>query len=110
LPRLRGPMAVEMSAILADAYYATDRRPQAAAMYARVAAGKSARAVSARLRLAEIALQDKNAAECLKWCQRLLQEPGTIDTGVVLRLMAGAYELKGERDKAICCLSGNVPP
>jgi tetratricopeptide (TPR) repeat protein len=110
LPRLRGPLAIEMSATLADAYYATDKQAQAAALYARVAAGRGPQAVPARLRLAEIALKSKNSNECLKWCRRLLQEPGTTDAGVILRLMAGAYELAGERDKAIRCLSGKVPP
>jgi tetratricopeptide (TPR) repeat protein len=109
LPELRGPAAVEMAATLADACYALDQRPRAARLYARAADGPTPRAVRARQRLAEIALQQGNAPECLKWCERLLQDGEAVDPREVLRIMAKAYELAGQRDKAIRCLSGKRP-
>ena len=107
---LRGPLAAELSYVLAEAHLAADQRGPAGELYAAVAGGRGRRATAARLRLAELALQERNAPECLKWCRKLLQEKEGTDPTAVLRLMAGAYELTGERDKAIRCLSGQVPP
>ena len=61
------------------------------------------------VRLAQIALTEKKPQDCLKCCRELLQEKSTVDVATVLRLMAGAYEQTGERDKAIRCLSGELP-
>jgi tetratricopeptide (TPR) repeat protein len=110
LPSLHGPLASELALALADAYSTLDRRDAAVKMYRRVIEGGVSRgARRARLRLAEIALSEKKPQECLKSCRELLQEQAGVDVPVVLRLMAGAYEQLGERDKAIRCLRGELP-
>lgn len=110
LPSLRGPLASELTLTLADAYSTLDRRDAAVRMYRRVIEGGASHgARRARLRLAEIALSEKKPQDCLKSCRELLQEKAGVDVPVVLRLMAGAYEQMGERDKAIRCLRGESP-
>jgi tetratricopeptide (TPR) repeat protein len=117
LPKLRGPLASELSLALADAWYGrgdsvptADKREAALKLYQKViAGGPSSGARRARLRLAQIALAEKKTQDCLKCCRELLQEKAGVDVPAVLRLMAGAYEQAGERDKAIRCLSGELP-
>ena len=111
LPNLRGPLASELTLALAEAYSTLDRHEAAIKMYRRVIeGGVSNGARRARLRLAEIALGEKKPQECLKSCRELLQQKVGVDVPVVLRLMAAAYEQLGERDKAIRCLQGELPP
>ncbi len=117
LPDLRGPLASELSLSLAEAWYGrgnsaptADKREAAVNLYKKLAAGGPAsEARRARLRLAEIALQEKKPQDCLKSCRELLQEKFGADVPAVLRLMADAYEQTGDRDKAIRCLSGQLP-
>ncbi|HWG43732.1 MAG TPA: tetratricopeptide repeat protein [Gemmataceae bacterium] len=117
LPKLRGPLASELLLALADAWYergesalTADKREAALSLYRKViAGGPSNGARRARLRLAQIALTEKKPQDCLKSCRELLQEKTGVDVPAVLRLMAGAYEQAGERDKAIRCLSGELP-
>jgi tetratricopeptide (TPR) repeat protein len=110
LPLLRGPLAAELALALADAYRNGDRPEEAVKLYGRViAGGPSGAARRARMRLAEIALADKKPQACLKACHELLQEKAGVDVPAVLRLMAGAHEQLGERDKAIRCLEGKLP-
>lgn len=111
LPYLRGQLATELSLSVAEAYWAADKRKAAVDAYRKLlAAGPSSGARRARLRLAEIALAEKNPQDCLKGCRELLQEKSGVDVAAVLRMMAAAYEQLGQRDKAIRCLSGELPP
>jgi tetratricopeptide (TPR) repeat protein len=111
LPYLRGPLASELSLSLAEAYWAADKRKSAVNLYRKLlATAPSSGARRARLRLAEIALAEKNPQDCLKGCRELLQERSGVDVAAVLRLMAIAYDQLGQRDKAIRCLSGELPP
>jgi lipopolysaccharide biosynthesis regulator YciM len=111
MPYLRGPLAVELSLSLAEAYWAADKRKSAVNLYRKLlATAPSSGARRARLRLAEIALAEKNPQDCLKGCRELLQERSGVDVAAVLRLMAIAYDQLGQRDKAIRCLSGELPP
>jgi tetratricopeptide (TPR) repeat protein len=110
LPNLRGPLAADMSLSLAEAYWTAEKREDAVKLFNKVVAGGPAsEARRARLRLAEIALEQKKPQDCLKSCRELLQDKSGVDVPAVLRLMAAAYEQTGERDKAIRCLSGGLP-
>lgn len=95
---------------LAEEHWAADRPEAALPLYQKlIAEGSSTEAKRARLRLAEIALAQKKPQDCLKSCRELLQEKTGVEVPAVLRLMAQAYEQSGEHDKAIRCLSGQVP-
>ena len=109
MPTLRGALSVEMNAILADSCYATGKRTRAAKLYAALETNAGRHSAAAQLRLADIAHQERNPKECLKWGRKALEkaEPGTRKTA--LRLMASSYESTGERDKAILCLTGTPP-
>jgi tetratricopeptide (TPR) repeat protein len=111
LPSLHGPLAAAMSLALAEAYWNADKREAAVNLFNKVVlSGQASEARRARLRLAEIALAQKKPQDCLKSCRELLQERSGVDVPAVLRLMASAYQQTGERDKAIRCLSGTLPP
>ena len=56
-----------------------------------------------------IALHGNKPQDCLKWCREALRGKGRAEAAEVLRLMAGAYEQTGERDKMIRCLAGELP-
>ena len=109
IPRIRGPLSHEMVAILADACLATGRRQQATKLYMDLASGRNRHAASARFRLAEISHSERNAKECLKWCQLVRKDDNLDNKKAVLRLMANAYEWSGENEKAILCLNGTPP-
>jgi tetratricopeptide (TPR) repeat protein len=64
---------------------------------------------SARLRLAEIALDDGRPADCRKWCRQLLDPPQSNDAAIALKLMGRAYEQDGIHQKAALCFAGHVP-
>ena len=110
LKRLRGPLASKLTLELAEEYWAANKPGAALPLYQKlVAGGPSNEGKRARLRLAEIALAEKKTQDCLKCCRELLQEKTGVDVPTVLRLMARAYEQNGEHDKAIRCLSGQLP-
>ena len=109
MPDLRGPLSVEMNAILADTYYATGKRVQAGKLYAALESDSGRHSTAARLRLAELAHQEGNPKDCLRWCRKALEKPEPGTRKAALRLMATSYESTGERDKAILCLTGTPP-
>lgn len=110
LKKLHGPLASQLTWALAEAYWSANKNEAALRLYQKlIAEGPSNGARRARLRLAEIALAEKKSQECLKSCREMLQEKAGVDIPVVLRLMAQAYEQLGEPDKAIRCLSGQLP-
>lgn len=110
LKKLRGPLATKLTLELAEEHWSAGKPDSALPLYQiLIAEGPTAEAKRARLRLAEIALAGKKSQECLKSCRELLQEKVGVDAAAVLRLMAQAYEQLGEHDKAIRCLSGQLP-
>jgi tetratricopeptide (TPR) repeat protein len=110
LKQLRGPLAATLTLELAEEHWAADKLEAALPLYQKlIAGGPSKEGKRARLRLAEIALVEKKPQDCLKFCRELLQEKAGVETPAVLRLMAQAYEQKGEHEKAIRCLSGQLP-
>ncbi|MGH7227322.1 MAG: tetratricopeptide repeat protein, partial [Gemmataceae bacterium] len=110
LLKLRGPLAAQLTLELAEEYWSANKPQEARRLYEKlIAAGASNGVGRARLRLAEIALIEKKPQDCLQSCRKLLQEKTGVDVAAVLRLMAQAYEQSGDRDKAIRCLSGQLP-
>src|SRR5262249_40409748 len=108
--KVRGRLAFELSYHLAEAYFAAEQREKAAPLYEKLATSRDwTRRTQCRLRLAEMALRNDKYTDCLKWCREALQEREGLDIGAVLKLMAKAYEQTGARDKAIRCLSGELP-
>lgn len=110
LKKLRGPLASKLTLELAEEHLSANKAASALPLYQKlIAEGPTNEAKRARLRLAEITLAEKKPQECLKCCRELLQEKYGVDAAEVLRLMAKAYEQTGEHDKAIRCLSGQLP-
>ncbi len=110
LKRLHGSLATKLTLELAEEQWSAGKAEAARPLYQRlVAEGPSNEAKRARLRLAEIDLAGKRSQECLKSCRELLQEKAGVDAAAVLRLMAQAYEQLGDHEKAIRCLSGQMP-
>jgi tetratricopeptide (TPR) repeat protein len=110
LTKLRGPLASKLTLELAEEHWAADKPEAALPLYQKLISGDSSKeGKRARLRLAEIALAEKKSQDCLKFCRELLQEKAEVDVPAVLRLMAQAFEQNGEHDKAIRCLSGQLP-
>lgn len=110
LPWLRGSLAADVSFALAESYYAAERYEAATKLYLSLASGRGAAWVGrVRLRLAAIALHRNKPQDCLKWCREALHGKDRAEAAEVLRLMAGAYEQTGERDKMIRCLAGELP-
>ncbi len=107
---LRGPLAAEMSYILAESLYTADRRDAALQRFAALAGNeKSQWGPRALLRLAEITLQEKRPQDCLTWCRKLLQQPGATDAATILKLMGKAYEQLGDHPRATRCYMGQLP-
>src|SRR5581483_11650291 len=89
--RARGALAERLALALAEAYHAAGQDDRARPLYQELAAGRGGPcAAPARLRLAEIALQEKNAPDCLRWCRLLLHDREGPGAAPVLKLMAGA--------------------
>lgn len=109
MPGLRGPIATEMTMILADACFATGKQDRAGKLYADLAANKSRHSAQARFRLAEVNHKKRNANECLKWSRLVIEDRNPDHRRVTLRRMADAYEWIGDREKAILCLNGTPP-
>jgi tetratricopeptide (TPR) repeat protein len=65
----------------------------------------------AKLRLAEIALDEGRQEECLKWCRESLDASGasSSDAPNILKLMGRAFEQLGVHQKAAICYAGQVP-
>jgi TolA-binding protein len=63
----------------------------------------------ARLRLAEIALDDGRPEDCLESCRALLDPRDEKDAAIVLKLMGRAFEQAGIHQKAAVCFAGQIP-
>jgi TolA-binding protein len=108
---LRGPIAAEMTYSLADYWLTIDKKPAAVGLLASLAGSRDRRwAPRARLRLAEIALEEKQPEQCLLWCRQLLREPNPKELPAIWRLMGRACEQKGDHARAASYYRGEMPP
>lgn len=106
---LDGPVALAMTADLAEHLYRTGRRREARERFELVASRPGGDSFQARLRLAEITLQDHEADDCLRRCRALLKDYPAADLTPVLQVMGKAFAQKGDHDKAAQCFAGKVP-
>lgn len=110
LSRIKGPLAEELTFALADIRYREHRQGQAAEMFTALAStAGSPWASPARFRLAEIALADDRADDCLFLCSQLLREDPGFDRVVLFPVMGRAYEKMGKHVLAAKCFAG-LPP
>jgi tetratricopeptide (TPR) repeat protein len=109
LQKVDCPLALEMTADLADYLYRTGRRGEARPRYEALASQSSKHAFHAELRLAEIALQEHHLDDCLQRCRKLLREHPAADLTPVLQVMGKAFAQKGDYEKSAQCFAGKVP-
>jgi hypothetical protein len=105
----RGPVAAQMTFDAAAWYDLLDRPEQARQRYLAVAATDSrGLGAKAELRLASIALRQRNAEECVRRCRAVVGRAG-VDRPEVLALMGRAYESRRQFRLAADCFAGRVP-
>ncbi len=110
LPGLKGPVAEEMAYAVAEDYFARDQRAPAAKLYATLVKGEGGKVANeATLRLAEIALRENRARDCLTLCRKVLDPKKPATRTAALKLMGQAYEMTKEHLKAAECFAGKVP-
>ncbi len=108
LPESRGRIAAEMSFALANAWYAERHEDALRLLQGLAKGGEPDWSGRARLRLAEIALDEKQPEECLKWCRTLLLDKSQVDPAKVFRLMGRAYEQTGDHVRAAKFFRGEL--
>lgn len=110
LTRASGPLAGEMTCTLADYLESAGRRADAKRWLAPLATtDQGAWTIQARYQLAEIALKEKQPADCLAWCRKLLADQRSADVQATLKVMGQAFELAGEHRQAARCFAGFFP-
>lgn len=105
----RGPLSARMTFEAAEWYDLLDRRNDARQRYLAVAViDPKGYGPSAELKLAEMALRERKADECVRRCRALLAREGT-DRAAVLAVMGKGYELTRNYRAAADCFAGRVP-
>jgi tetratricopeptide (TPR) repeat protein len=105
----RGPLARRMSFEAAQWYDALGRADAARQRYLAIAAtDPNGLGPKAELGLAELALREKKADECVRRCRRLLARDG-VERAAVLAAMGRGYELQKNFRAAADCFAGRVP-
>jgi tetratricopeptide (TPR) repeat protein len=106
----RGPAGSEMMVTLAEYYYTADKKNEAVRLLSTLSQTESAKwQVTAKLRLAEIALKEQKPQECLDQCRVLLTDKKAQDKIPILNLMGKAYEVNGDHQRAARCFAGQTP-
>jgi tetratricopeptide (TPR) repeat protein len=111
LPAARGPLAVEMAFVLGDFLAgAEQQRDRARQLLTSVAEMENSKwTARARLRLAEIALDDKRPDDAVRWCKRAILTRAGADIPAVLKVMGRAFEQLGDFAQAARCYAGKMP-
>lgn len=105
----RGPLAARMTFEVAEWYDLLDRRNDARQRYLAVAViDPKGYGPSAELKLAEMALRELKADECVRRCRALLARDGA-DKAAILAVMGKGYELARNHRAAAACFAGRVP-
>lgn len=105
----RGPWAVKLALAIGEQLYATGEKTAAKGRFTAVAASDGGqKGDRARLRLAEIALADGNADECVRLCRQVAARDNE-DKTVVLRLLGRGYERLNRPRAAAECFAGRLP-
>ena len=101
-------VSVQMKLALAGYWYTHDRTADAKAIWLELSAAGGAVAVSAGLRLAELALDERQPEKCLELCRALQRQLGVSRTDL-LKLAGRAHELAGHPVLAAQCYAGQWP-
>ncbi len=110
LPQARGPVAEEMSYALAEGRWSAGQTDEAKKLLLALATrgdGRWSRA--AKLRLAQLTLQDNRPEEALWWCRQLLPAQPPEQLPALLQLMGRAFERLGDYEQAARCFRGDKP-
>ncbi len=108
--RSRGLPKAELTYHLADYWYGAGKRTPAIERFTSLANATSGPwSTRARLRLAEIALEENKPHRCLEWCKLVLPDRGAIDVSALLKIMGRAFDLTGDFHQAAACYSGQIP-
>jgi tetratricopeptide (TPR) repeat protein len=96
---------------LASHYQADNQLEKARVLLATLSSSETDQlAVQARLRSAELALEQRRPDEAISVCRLLMESDKTSKTQrASLRIMGQAYELKEDHQAAIYCFSGMLP-
>ncbi len=110
LPTTQGPLAEELTYLMAEALLPTPRRLEAVKLFDALATHPGSKwAPPAKFNLAEIALQEDKPLECLTWCRAMWRGPGSVNRARILHLMGRAYERLGQPRQATLCFAGQAP-
>jgi tetratricopeptide (TPR) repeat protein len=110
LPAAFGLVADEMMFGLADCLATEGKREAAQKWFQTLATSpKGQWTLTARYRLAALALQGGQPQQCVQACAQLLQEEGPVDRAAVFQLMGTAYEQLGDFRRAARCFAGQAP-
>ncbi len=105
----RGKWAVRLALASGDHLYSRGEVPAARGRYTAVAAADGGEfGDRARVRLAEIALADGKADECVRFCRQVLARDHE-DRDAVLRLLGRGYERMNRPRAAAECFAGRLP-
>ncbi len=105
----RGKWAVRLAMASGEELYRTGSVAAARGRFTAVAAADAgAQGDRARVRLAEIALADGKADECVRFCRAVLKREHE-DRDTVLRLLGRGYELLNRPRAAADCFAGRLP-
>lgn len=105
---VRGPLALKMHMEIAERYDELNLWDQARQRYLIVMAlDPAGHGPRAELRVAEFALRDRRADECVRRCLNVVGRPG-IDRTKLLALLGRAYEMQGKFRDAAECFAGRL--
>lgn len=104
------PVAHEISLELAEFAVAAGNLAEARKhFYSVYRKARPAMSRRAGMRLAELALAERNTDDCLGICRKLLSEAEKADAAAILRLMGQAFEQTGDHQQAAQCFAGRPP-
>lgn len=105
----RGPWAVKLALASGEHLFATGEKTSARSRFIAVAAADGDEMGDrARLRLAEIALANGQADECVRLCRQVAARDNE-DRSTVLRLLGRGYEQTSRPRAAAECFAGRLP-
>lgn len=111
LARMQGAWANEMLFLLAEANMGRLKLAEATKLFTDLSAkDKSRWAAPAQLKLAQMALGENRAQDCLEACQKLwAEQPPGVDRSAILQVMGEAFERLGDLPQAARCYAGQPP-
>jgi tetratricopeptide (TPR) repeat protein len=109
LKTAQGPNVASLEYLLGETLLIQDRRADAFAVFAKLAASKSSYQIKADFRLTQMDLQDGRFTMCEEKCRRLWTQEAFTDKAALLRLWGAALDGIGEHARAARCFAGKAP-